>query len=1160
MKLTFLLLITLFIQISQASLAQNVSVSANKGQLTNLLKEIRVQSGYNFVYAESALKNANPVTVNLKAVPLEIALKEIFKNQPLSYTIEKKTIIIKEAEPSFIERQIDRFFKTTVKGVVVDKKGEVIPNATIMIKGSMVGVSASSEGKFSIDIPENLAGKAVLVVSLMGYKTKEIEVGNQTDIKVVLDENVSDLKDVTVVAYGERTKEKLINSVVSVKADQIKDMPAANLENLLQGQMAGVAVVNRSGSPGGTGSIVNIRGQNSLMVTGPSGALINNGAPLYVVDGVPIISDNNTKDGVSGLADIDPSTIESAEVLKDASAAALYGSRANNGVILITTKKGKTGKAEIVANVSMGFNILPKTPVQTLGKAERDMAMLFAQNATLAYYNTPTASYVVPGSYQQAWGTQGTYDYFWGNGVAMGGYQPAIQDSLNSYYNNSSNWWKYFFQTGKTLNTNLSISGGTDLSKYNIAFGHYNEEGIMVGSAFSRYNLTANMNFTPRKNLVISSNNYLAYTNRGKGQNSNNGSATMVGSPKASSTMLSLDNPIALAQSERIAATEEKNNTYRLRSGLNVALTPVKGLKISSAPAIDFSEVSRNVAAPNYIDQQYGLAKSENFTTRRIVLNWENLATYNTTIASNHNVEVLLGQGMTKQINETLYGMGRGMASNDIHYVPLLPVNDATQIVNGTTVVTRNFSSTFSETMLLSYFTRVAYDYKSKYLAEFSIRADGSSTFGEGKRWGKFPAAALGWNFSKESFLENAWWLSAGKLRASWGKTGLQFGDPYLAQGTVSDAHSTGFLGQAGLAPDIVSYNNLAWEEDTQYGVGLDLDLFDFRLKINADYYHKYNKGQIYNAPFPGNVYYLPSTWRNTFSSSNQGYELNVQYDVLRGKAFNWRTRLNMARNTNRFEESYNGMDVANFILGRPLMGFNVYIQEGFVNNSNEIPRFYNPNGSVQYLNAPDNFHPVQVGMKKILDLNADGRINDLDKAYVGSPIPQVAGGWINDFSWKNFQLNVLFNFVISQDMINALPYSSYIDTNAPTPKLIFYDYANINYWNAAGAAAAGSSYSPMFPSPNLGYSPQSDPMISSNIENVNYIRLKKLSLSYSFNKNLVKKIGLSSARVFGTAENLFLITNYSGLDPEAVPYNGVDNLDNYPLARTYTIGCAVNF
>ncbi|MBD8489065.1 SusC/RagA family TonB-linked outer membrane protein [Echinicola sp. CAU 1574] len=1047
-----------------------------------------------------------------------------------------------------------------ITGSITNQSGESLPGATVLVKGTLVGISAGPDGNFTIDVPTKPNQQPVLVVSFIGFKSKEITLGNQTKLKITLEEDINTLDDVTVIAYGKRSKEELISSVASVKSEDIQDMPAANLENLLQGQMAGVAVTNQSGSPGGTGTIINIRGQNSLMVAGPDGQLINDGSPLYVVDGIPIISETNSKMSTSGLADIDPSTIESVEVLKDASAAALYGSRANNGVILITTKQGKEGKAEISANVSMGFSILPRTPVQTIGKAERDFALLFAKNATAAYYDPATRGYSLPTSYEDSWGKYGTYDYFWGNGRVNGLYQPALQDSLNSYYNNSSNWWDYFFRTGKTTNSNVQINGGSELMKYNLALGHYDEEGIMVGTAFERYNFSANLTLTPRKNLTITSFNYFAYTNRGRGSNSNNGSANMVGSPKASSSLLSVDNSIAREQAAKIADTQVKNNTYRLRSGLKVNLNIAKGLSFTTTPSVDFSLGKSNIFTPSYLDDRYGMSQAINQNNSSIVLNWENLLNYFLTVDQDHEFEFLAGQGLTRRINETAFGMGRGMASDDIHYVPLLPENSIVVDQNGNQVVTRNFSSTFSETYLLSYFGRIAYNYKKKYLIEASIRTDGSSTFGEGKRWGTFPSVATGWNFSEEPFMDDVWWLNQGKLRGSWGITGLQFQNPYLAHGTVSDINSPYFMGQPGLAPDMVSYNNLAWEQATQYDIGLDLDFLDYRLRLVADYYYKYNDGQIYDAPFPGNVYYLSSTWRNTFSTSNQGIELGIQYDVIRDRAFTWNTKLNIAKNTNRFEESYNGNDVDDFILGRPIMGFNVYIQDGYINSVEDLPVYFDSDGSIQNLGSPSSLYPAQVGMKNILDLNSDGRINDLDKTYVGSPIPKMSGGWTNDFKYKNFGLNMLFTYTLGRSIINAVPYSAYSNRRDPAATVLLLDYRDVEFWNQEAFENAGESYSPFFPTPNLGYAPQADVMVNTNIEQVNWIRLKKLNLSYTFDEKLVKKLGITSTRLFFTAENLMLITNYSGLDPEAVPYPGVDQLDNYPLPRVFTAGCTLKF
>ncbi|MCF8715590.1 SusC/RagA family TonB-linked outer membrane protein [Joostella atrarenae] len=1147
-----LFIFMVFMHVSVFAFAQKVTMNMGEVTLHEALKEIREQSNVEFFYSSKTLDLDRIVEANFENVELIDAVSRLVGRD---YIVEPQGDELYLIIPA--KRNLQEYLN--VSGVVQGTNGETLPGATIMVTGTMIGVSANLEGKFVIDIPVKPGVTPSIKVTFLGYKSKEIVIGENTNLVVTLEEDVNSLEEVTVVAYGERTEKELINSVSSVKADAIKDMPSSNLENLMQGQMAGVAVTNRSGSPGGTGTIVNIRGQNSLMVAGPDGSLINDGSPLYVVDGIPIISETNSSLGVSGLADIDPATIESMEVLKDASAAALYGSRASNGVVLITTKKGKTGKAQISASVSTGYSVLPKTPVQTIGNAERQFALKFAEGATAAYYDFATRTYIIPESYKESWGTSGVLDWFWGNGRTGGAFTPELQDSLNNYYNNSSNWWDYFFQTGKTLNVNLNVNGGSELFKYNIALGHYNEEGIMVGTAFNRYNLTANMDIRPRKNLKITSTNYMAYTNRGLGSNSNNGSANMVGSPVSSSSLYGIDNPIAIQQANSIADTEQKNNTYRLRSGLRVSWDIGSGFNFTSTPSIDFSLVTNNLFVPSYLNDQYGLSRSEGTNTMGIVMSWENTLNYTKTLNEVHNLELLAGQGYTSRINKVNWGLGLGMASDDIHYVPEIPESAAVIDQNGVSIITRNYSSSFNQSTLLSYFGRAAYNYKQKYLIEATLRADGSSTFGEDNRWGTFPSVAAGWNFSSEEFMQDFWWLSSGKLRTSWGVTGIQFKDPYLAHGTVSDANSPYFLGVPGLAPDQVSYNNLGWEESQQFDIGLDLNFFEYRVKLVADYYYKFNKDQIYNAALPGNVYYETSTWRNTFSTSNQGVELSLQLDLLRDTEVKWRSSFNIARNYNRFEESFNDKDVDNFVLGNPLFGFNVYVQDGYINSEDEIPDYYNVDGSVVSQNQAGNTYPTQVGMKKIADLNGDGRINDLDKVFKGSPLPKATGGFNNDITWRNFNLNFLFTYTLSKSIINAVPYTAYTNSRSPGLSRLFFDVDDVDFWSEAGYAEAGESYDPFFPTANLGYGPQSDPMVDTNIETVNYVRLKRLNLSYNFNENWMKKIGMESARVFFTAENLFLLTNYSGLDPEAVPYSGVDTLDNYPLPRIYTLGFTIN-
>lgn len=1127
---------------------ETVTLHITSASLSKVLAEIKEQSGVKILYNIDILKGLNCEKVSLINMTVEAALKEVLENTGLEFYKVEDTIVIRRQT----QNQVKEY---RVQGVVTDSKGIPLPGVTIRLDGTSLGVVSDNNGAFVFRLPD---AKGTLVFTFVGFRLKRVNFSGDRPLQVKLEEDVSELDEVTVVAYGQRKKRELVSAISSVKAEDIKEIPTASLETLLQGRMAGVEINNQGGSPGGGGSIIAIRGYNSLFV----GDGRDYGEPLYVIDGVPVHSFTSPITGTNALAEIDPTTIESVEVLKDAASAAIYGSRAGNGVILITTKKGQPGRASFSANVSYSYSILPETPLQTGGRAERAFQFERLKNekqaGAAAGYGT---EYVFPSGYEEAKWNMGIYDRWWYNAINQISGVRQLQDSLNPFYNNSTDWFRYVFRPGKIINANIQASGGSEKVRYLVGMGYYTETGIMEGSDFGRLNLIANLNAQPVRNLTLDSRIYLAYTDRSRGAGSSgfmSGSKieTLTVDPKMTSSLLAPGGINEEKLMEELNYSIEKNESYRLRANMVLGYRLYDGLNLSVMGSIDYNQGMRNSFKPSNLDAANSLNSSIGEIDRNLLALNENMLVYRQSFLERHNVEALAGFSYQTDQYDYVLAQGLGGANDNIHYI----VDQGNSVeINGQTVFLKGAQTNRTEKVLLSYYARLAYNYKERYLVEGTWRRDGSSVFGENVRWATFPSVAVGWAFSQENFMQWAQWLNFGKFRASWGRSGQQFGQPYLAHGLLSAASP--FLGNTTILPDAMGgmlNRNLTWEESDQYDLGLDVDLFNYRLKIKMDYYYKLTKGLLYHVPIAGNWNYHNMQWQNAMQVSNEGLELEAEVDIFRESAVSWRMKLNVSRNWNRFRKSYTGQDVEGYIIGRPLYSIFLYEDDGFYQSDDEVPYVYDQEGHKQklyigYGNSGNAMVRFGKGMRRIKDINGDGKIGEQDRVYKASALPLAYGGWINELKWKGFDLNVLFSYSIGRKMYKTYNMTSLQD-DVTMP--VFEDVLGSSFWQQPGDNTK-------YPE-NAVYNAalqQFSGAYASNLETVHYMKLKQLTIGYNVPEKIVKSLKLSNIRVFFTGENLFTLTNYSGVDPEVVSiYSGADDFSYYPLARKMSVGLTVNF
>lgn len=1157
MKLCILLLCVSVLQVSADTYAQNVKLDLKLKDVSieKVMTSIRGQSEFSFFYDDAAVDKIANITLDLSNATVEEVMYACLKGTGFSFRVIDKTIIL--YRKNVAEQQEVK--ETIIKGKITDNKGKPMPGVTIRLDGASLGVVSDVEGNYTFRLPVE---KGALIFSFIGFKTQTFPFTAAKTIDVKMEEEIAALDEVSVVAYGSQKKRLMTSAISSVKADDIKELPTHSLESLLQGHMAGVEVNNLSGAPGGGGSIVAIRGYNSFFVEG-EGDDRGYGTPLYVVDGVPIQAFTSPVTGANTLSDIDPSMIESIEVLKDAASAAIYGSRAGNGVILITTKKGRAGKAKFAANFSYSASWLPATPDQTGGNAERNFILNALRNSAAPYYDKTTGEWKMTTSNKEVYYGETDkgpfYDWFWRKNGSMSA--PVLQDSLNPFYNNSTNWWKYVYRVAKVLNANIQASGGSETMQYMVGAGYYKEEGIMLGSDFQRFSIMSNLSANPTQKLRLDTRLNLTYSDRSRGGRTGGLASKVEGvsvDPTRESTLLPGSGYVKENLLEELNEIQEKNNSYSARYSMMLDYEIIKNLHLSVSGSVDFNQQNQNHFEPSTLDRSMHYSVSKGTVARNLSILNENLLNYSFTVRNNNNFNVLLGLSFQKDQSFGIEGSGRGGPNDHVHYVD--GWGDANGLISMGDDIYKSattYSSSTTEEHMISYFGRLGYNYKEKYLAEVTLRRDGSSVFGENVRWATFPSVSAGWAFSEEPFMKKLYWLSFAKVRVSWGTSGQKFSQPYLAYGLWSPSIST-FEGKTGMGPNLnggVINKNLTWEETDQWDVGLDLNFFDYRIKLVMDYYYRYTHKQLVQASLPGDIYYYDMQWRNALATSNQGIEIELQADIFRETAVSWRMKFNGSRNWNRFEKSSDGFDMGNMVLGKPLSQIRAYKTEGYYNNMSEVPVFFMPDNTEQPLYYGQTNGIFFPGTRKIVDLNGDGVITTADQYYAASPLPKFHGGFINEIRWKNFDLNIFFNYSLGRHILKI--YDDGRLSFGGGGQAILVDVNNISSWQGSGSG--NTDY------PKIQYYDANTIQFSGNydcdIEKVHLLRLKQLTLGYNLDEKVCRKIGVSSLRVFSTFENLFLLTNYSGLDPEIVSISdGIDRLASYPLPRKFTIGLTVNF
>ena len=1038
-----------------------------------------------------------------------------------------------------------------VQGTVTDDMGPVI-GATVKIKGTNNGVITDFDGKYAI----NAKPGDVLVITFVGAKPQEVKVGNATTYNVKLESNSQELEEVVVVGYGVQKKKLVTGATVEVKGENIAKLNTTQALGALQSQTPGVNIQASSGQPG-DGFKVTIRG------AGTNG----NTAPLYVIDGVSGGDINN----------INPADIERIDVLKDAASCAIYGSAAANGVILVTTKQGKAGKVQVSYDGYMGWSNIYRLP-QMLTAGEYMKVM------DLAKYNSGETPY--------NWA-----DFFQGNEQLLADYQSGA--------NPGTNWVEALRnKNAVTTSHSLNITGGSDLSKFSMGLGYQYQDGVFGGdyakSDFRRFTLRLNSEHVILRNSkgmdVIKVGENLYYGHRQKqglddgGQYSNQLSTMLRANPlipiynndgeffgyddlKSSGFFNYTSyatNPLASLVKNQSANNKSVNQNLDVVG--YVEIQPIKGLIYRGQVSYKQNTWTwRNFLGTYHLNDQ-GDQRTNESATNQIGTGWSwgttNTLNYKFDIAKDNHFDVLVG---------TEYGESRpdfGFQLSATATSAIISDFDhayMTLMKNNTSATVSGLPSTDSRGM--SYFGRLNYDFAEKYMFSAIIRADGSSMFAPGKRWGYFPSFSAGWVISNEKFMESlAGTLDFLKLRAGWGQNGNKNISAFQYEAAFAyDAHSNYSFGNTkdtpvrGASLSRLANADLTWETSEQLNIGLDARFFGGKLSLNADWYKKKTKDLLVAVPVSPTTGFS-SQLKNAGTVENTGVEVALNWQDQIGKDFKYNIGYNIAYNKNEVTEvnspqKYNngGSDLlaqgtgymARFEEGHPIGYFWGYKTDGVIQNAEDLAAYT----ATLKDGDPANSHQgssLKVGDLKFVDVNGDGIVNDDDKTDLGNPTPDVTMGITLGASYKGFDINVTGYAALGQQV--ARSYRKFTDGEYENFTSEVY-----SYWNGEGT----SDKYPMFAKMNSGVNWQSISDIY--IENADYFRLQNLTLGYDF-KTIWKNCPFQQLRLYVAAQNLFTITGYKGMDPENGKsiaseswVTGVD-VGNYPQPRTYMVGVNVKF
>ena len=1090
---TFLLMVCVFCSYAGNAHSQNakVSIRMNNVKLDKILNEIENQTDYLFIYNNQV--DINKITsVKVKNEAVAQVLDRILSGTGINYELEGTHIILTTEAIKDLHAQQQA---KTVTGTVTDVSGEPIIGANIRIKGTTTGTITDIDGNFSIKAEP----QSVIEVSYIGYLTQETVINNQKSIRFLLKEDTKTLDEVVVIGYGVQKKADLTGSVANINTEKLNTQSNANIGQALQGKIAGVDIVSQGGAPG-SGTRIMVRGIGTL----------NNASPLYIVDGMYMNS----------IDHINPNDIASIDVLKDASSAAIYGSRAANGVIIVTTKEGSNTEGKPIIDLSVNLGISTASKFLDMLDAKG-----WAEVTTIA---------------RQAIG------------------KPALDMATDLANKPDNDWQDIMFRPALMQNYNLSVKGGGKYSTYYTGLGYFNQDGIVKGTNYQRYNIQSKNDykrgiFSAGTNLIISFSHDKPLHQELRGGMIGTILQSVPTLEKYDDTreggyggtygdVVNIPHPLAIIDDNIM---DRYNENVKIFANLYAQIELFKGLKYKLNLTPDFSFERYK----NYLNKyDFGLATNsitqltERQRRRRNIL-VENLLTFDRTFGE-HKISALAGYTYQDSRFRHIQAYGEGLPQG------LEEIDAAT--------TNRSNEGNSWRSVLTSILGRVFYSYQNKYLFTATIRRDGSSKFGKNNRYGYFPSFSLGWNVAEEKFMENVHWLDQLKLRGGYGVLGNQEIDNYQYSSTITTGinypDGNGGLLQ-GAFPKNFANPDIKWEETAMTNVGIDFMAFNNRLSLTADYYVKNTKDILLTVPIPISSGGANDPIRNAGKIRNNGFEFNlgwmdqpnpdISYGINLIGSFNKNKVIAMGSESGSIKGGSTNQNIttSETKAGYPIGGYWLISTAGYFNSQEEVDAYAKDGKKIQPAAEP--------GDIKFVDANNDGVINDDDRVFQGSPFPDFTFALNGNMRYKNFDLSIGLQGVLGNKIYNATR-----QTLEDVTKGSNFLASCLDYWTPENKNASH---------PRLTWDdPNRNTRAESNryLENGSYLRLRSVQLGYTFPQTWFKG-AIQHARVYINAENLFTITSYSGYSPDVnadnANYRGFDNFI-YPTNRTFMLGLNVTF
>ncbi|MEO5995051.1 MAG: TonB-dependent receptor [Chitinophagaceae bacterium] len=1112
--------------------SQQVSISERDVTLEKVFKEINRQTGYTFVYTESLLTKGKKVSISLRNASLEQVLDVCFKDQPITYTLLNKRVIIKD-KVVFPEK--DYVYTSpppiNIRGKVTNNKGEPLLGVSVLIAGSKKGTTTNSDGRFVLTVPD--AENIVLEISNVGYQMKTVKVGKQTEINIILEEAITGLDQMVVVGYGTRRKSDLTGAVGSVRAAQLQERPAASLNQALAGRISGVQVNTNSGRPGGRTNI-RVRGFSSINSS-------NN--PLYVVDGV-LLPVSNQAQASQAIDYINPNDIVAVEVLKDASSTAIYGARGANGVILITTKRGKSGEGRITYDADFSVpKIGPNFP-KVLNAKE------FLAVEDLAFKNME--------KYDPAGWAAGK---FVTRDPKLARTDPRVFDSQgNPLFD--TDWLDAATQHKISQNHQIGFSGGNDNTTYSISLGYRDDEGLLLASYLKRY--SGRFSFDSQIKPWMKVGGTMSYNNQEENivdqsdavprqivedfpflpvRYADGTFANNRDYPNAEGTMSSV---------HRLLDTKFILNTQTSLGSVYSNITFAPGLELRTVLGFNVLTQGNNQSVTRTLNIG-GSGNASASNRRESFWSLENYITYNKRFKEIHSFTGLLGMS-TQETNAFSESASISRFSSDYFLYNNL----------GAGSTGPGYSSGRSRFAFNSYFGRVNYGLKDKYLLTITARADGSSRFGANNKYSLFPSAALAWRVSEEDFLKNSRTISNLKIRTSYGLTGNSEIPSYSSLSLLSSNYSAILNGQkvGGTGVNRLANPDLRWEKTAQYDAGIELGLLGNRINLEADFYYRKTTDMLLDAPVPRTSGYA-TIRKNVGSMENKGLELGLNTVNIQTKYFSWNTTFNISMNRNKVLSLATPSDI--FGVGGP----------NFTNPTNVI-RVGEPAGSfwglvrlgiwseeerqeaAKYVSYRNNL-TILPGDIKYLDVNGDHAITDADRQIIGNGSPKAWGSFLNTFKYKSLDFTIELQYSYGNDVMDWT-----IATSEDRVSLANSYATVLNSWTPEHP----NTMIPEIRDTRAGYVLNVD---THWINDGSFIRGRNLLLGYTFSPATAGRLKLDRFRIYASAQNLFLINHKElNADPETTPTGGYAGDGNnvfsqgmfwhsYPKSTIFMLGLNVS-